>query len=227
MKTWNKEEDDKIISLFEEGKTYAYICNELGVTDGVLRSRIRKIGVNKKTFKVKNKKRLNCDLSFNYNVNSKKERDKKFCSNSCSASYNNKLRPKSGCADCKNCSSKLEKAHKKYCDNKCQGEYKRKVIFEKIENGDTGLYYTNYRNYLIEKFGDICMNCGWREIHPITGLVPIQLDHIDGDSDNNDLKNLRLLCPNCHSLTVNFGRLNNSGRSKRKDYRKNYRNKQV
>ena len=71
------------------------------------------------------------------------------------------------------------------------------------------------------------MNCGWREIHPITGLVPIQLDHIDGDSDNNDLKNLRLLCPNCHSLTVNFGRLNNSGRSKRKDYRKNYRNKQV
>jgi len=68
------------------------------------------------------------------------------------------------------------------------------------------------------------MKCSWEEINPTTGLVPIQLDHIDGDSDNNNLKNLRLLCPNCHSLTPTFGRLNeNSSRSKRKEYRKEYR----
>lgn len=32
----------------------------------------------------------------------------------------------------------------------------------------------------------------------------LQLDHIDGDSRNNELKNLRILCPNCHSQTNTF-----------------------
>jgi 5-methylcytosine-specific restriction endonuclease McrA len=31
--------------------------------------------------------------------------------------------------------------------------------------------------------------------------IPIELDHIDGNHYNNELSNLRLLCPNCHSLT--------------------------
>lgn len=31
--------------------------------------------------------------------------------------------------------------------------------------------------------------------------ISLHLDHIDGDSHNHKLKNLRLLCPNCHSQT--------------------------
>ena len=31
---------------------------------------------------------------------------------------------------------------------------------------------------------------------------------IDGDATNNSEDNLQLLCPNCHSLTENYGRLN-------------------
>lgn len=31
-----------------------------------------------------------------------------------------------------------------------------------------------------------------------------QIHHIDGDSTNNCLNNLQLLCPNCHSQTDNF-----------------------
>jgi 5-methylcytosine-specific restriction endonuclease McrA len=31
--------------------------------------------------------------------------------------------------------------------------------------------------------------------------IPIELDHIDGNPDNNGRENLRLLCPNCHSQT--------------------------
>jgi hypothetical protein len=31
-----------------------------------------------------------------------------------------------------------------------------------------------------------------------------ELDHIDGDSRNHDILNLRILCPNCHSQTETF-----------------------
>jgi Zn finger protein HypA/HybF involved in hydrogenase expression len=95
-----------------------------------------------------------------------------------------------------------------YCSNKCQGDYKTKLIFENIEKGDKTLYVNNYRNYLILKYGEKCMDCGWGEINPITNKVPIQLEHIDGNSENNSLENLKILCPNCHSLTPTFGALN-------------------
>lgn len=35
-------------------------------------------------------------------------------------------------------------------------------------------------------------------------LIPLELDHIDGDNTNNLLSNLRLLCPNCHALTPTY-----------------------
>ena len=47
-----------------------------------------------------------------------------------------------------------------------------------------------------------CSMCGisrW-----LDGEVPLQLDHKDGNKDNNNLKNLRLLCPNCHALTPQY-----------------------
>lgn len=34
--------------------------------------------------------------------------------------------------------------------------------------------------------------------------IILELDHIDGNRNNNNLKNLRLLCPNCHSQTPTF-----------------------
>lgn len=44
-----------------------------------------------------------------------------------------------------------------------------------------------------------CVECGlseWRDKE-----LSLHLDHIDGDSKNHKLENLRLLCPNCHSQT--------------------------
>lgn len=38
--------------------------------------------------------------------------------------------------------------------------------------------------------------------------LPLELHHIDGDHYNNDLSNLQILCPNCHSIQDN-----NSGKN--------------
>ncbi len=44
-----------------------------------------------------------------------------------------------------------------------------------------------------------CEKCGWAERNK-DGYLPLELDHINGDRHDNRLKNLRILCPNCHSL---------------------------
>lgn len=44
-----------------------------------------------------------------------------------------------------------------------------------------------------------CNNIKWEN-----ELIPLELHHIDGNHKNNNLSNIQLLCPNCHSLTNNF-----------------------
>lgn len=44
-----------------------------------------------------------------------------------------------------------------------------------------------------------CELCGWAE-EALDGRIPVELDHINGDHYDNRLDNLRILCPNCHSL---------------------------
>lgn len=44
-----------------------------------------------------------------------------------------------------------------------------------------------------------CEECGWAE-KTEDGRIPLELDHINGDASDNRLNNLRVLCPNCHSL---------------------------
>ena len=46
-----------------------------------------------------------------------------------------------------------------------------------------------------------CEICGWAKRSP-DGRIPVELDHINGDRNDNRLDNLRILCPNCHSLQL-------------------------
>ncbi len=54
---------------------------------------------------------------------------------------------------------------------------------------------------------DQCVLCGQLPFHNGEVLV-LQLDHVDGDSKNNVRKNLRILCPNCHTQTKTWGSKN-------------------
>ena len=75
------------------------------------------------------------------------------------------------------------------------------------------------KRWLRKKCGNKCEKCGWSEKNPVTNKVPLQLNHKDGNPENNDSNNLDLLCPNCHSLTPNFGSLNR-GNGRKMRYKK-------
>lgn len=70
------------------------------------------------------------------------------------------------------------------------------------------------RERLIEEAGFKCSQCGWDK-RRLDGGCPLEIDHIDGNHKNNSKENLRVLCPNCHSLTPTFRNWGRKG--KRKD----------
>ena len=244
---WTKEDDQKLLDAFNKKMTYKEMSLLLNNrTERAVRARLNKFG--HKTSDVYEKKFVNCICKTCGDSFLKKESQFKktkyhFCSHSCAATFNNlnlarnikgingslrikwvegingSLRIKRVDRFCKNCNKKLKK-QKTFCSNKCQGQFTKKENFKKIEKTDNSLSERRYKEYLINKFGGKCMKCGWDKKHPVTGKVPIQMNHKDGNSENNSLHNLELLCPNCHSLTPNYGALNTGkGRTKRKEYR--------
>ena len=49
-----------------------------------------------------------------------------------------------------------------------------------------------------------CEKCGLEQW--LCEPIPLELHHIDGNHYNNDLNNLQILCPNCHSMTNTHSR---------------------
>jgi hypothetical protein len=46
-----------------------------------------------------------------------------------------------------------------------------------------------------------CSICGWNKM-ATDGRIPVELDHMNGNRYDNRIENLRILCPNCHSLQL-------------------------
>jgi len=63
-----------------------------------------------------------------------------------------------------------------------------------------------------------CECCGLNEW--LGELIPLELDHIDGDHYNNTLENLKVLCPNCHAKTPTY-----RGKNKRSKNSQTLKNK--
>lgn len=71
------------------------------------------------------------------------------------------------------------------------------------------------RDYLVHKYSHKCLICGYTEWNG--KLIPLELDHIDGDYKNDSLGNLRIICPNCHAQTDTYKAKNRGkGRPNRK-----------
>ena len=81
-----------------------------------------------------------------------------------------------------------------------------KIALSEILSGKHPQYQTNKIRVRLIKEGIKEQKCEVCGIIDWNGKpVSFELDHIDGNSDNNKLSNLRLLCPNCHSQTETYG----------------------
>lgn len=102
----------------------------------------------------------------------------------------------------------------KYCSVKCQKAYEKAQFLirwkDGTEQGKKGKFgiSTIIREYLFQKYNHQCAKCGWNRINPATGKCPLEINHIDGNWENNLETNLELICPNCHALEPTFRALN-------------------
>lgn len=183
-------EDDKIRELIRSGVSYEEIGRQFGVTGASIKKRAKKIGVD---LPIRRKKNVTEDFN-----RGKRLKPVKHCLNC------GKEIPSSSC--------------NQYCSKECFQEkrYNEQVQDwkenpEKYSKRDIPSFV---RKYMLSKVGCKCEKCGWSVKNEYTGTIPLEIHHIDGDCTNNKEENLQVLCPNHHSLTENFGSLNN-GNSKR------------
>ena len=180
-----------------------------------------------------------------------KKGQNKFCSSSCSATYNNALREvseetkkkiseslkKEVCEIiktkndvkthiCLNCGKPFKGSEKrKFCSNNCSSVYRKNKMIEQWLNGNYH-FNPNYtlpksiREFLFEKNNYKCELCNFEGYNKKTNLTILQIHHIDGNSENNHISNLQVLCPNCHSMTENYMSLNKGKSGRKKRYEK-------
>jgi hypothetical protein len=164
----------------------------------------------------------NCEKDFERVASEVKRSVHHFCSKKCAAETNNKKFPKrvKNSRNCLYCNNQIDRG--KFCSNKHHKLYYRKQYIERwLAGKETGCigktgsisYYI--KHYLLDKYKNSCSQCGWSKKHPDTKRYPLQVHHKDGNCLNNELINLELLCPNCHSLTTTYGRSNSIGNGRR------------
>lgn len=153
-------------------------------------------------------------------------RRNKYCNSSCAAKHLNPTKSKKPPKLCLNCGAELSNRHSVYCCMDCEHQYHWKQTKDAISNlgqfpYDKRLNDTNRRivkRYLEETVGHKCAICGseiWNN-QPI----PLVTDHIDGDSTNHSVNNLRLICPNCDAQTETYK--SRGGRTSTRTWRKQY-----
>jgi len=100
---------------------------------------------------------------------------------------------------CINCNLEVTKANskEKFCSINCQHNY---TLEENVKSGKASP--KSLKRFLVKHYGNKCWTCGIEEWNKKT--IIMEMEHIDGNSENNNLENLSLICPNCHSQTSTY-----------------------
>ena len=94
-----------------------------------------------------------------------------------------------------------------YCSVSCQhiDTYNKFIVSwlaGKVSGSGVNGASKHIKRYILEQQNNKCAKCNidsWNN-NPIV----LELEHKDGDSENNSLDNLECLCPNCHSQTPTY-----------------------
>lgn len=148
-----------------------------------------------------------CGLVFIGRASDVKRGHAKFCSRTCSATYNAWKKSNLSktafliCAWCKVSFSrkggnKTSKSGLVFC---CR---EHKDVAQRVESGikaiqpphyGTSPHLHDYRHYAMTNMPNACNRCGYDKYVGI-----LEVHHINRDRSNNSLSNLEILCPNCH-----------------------------
>lgn len=134
-----------------------------------------------------------------------------FCSRSCANSrcFSEESRKKKSLAlkgKCNTSHLKTESAIKKAVATR------KKNAYEKYLSTDfSALGPSNKRRRVLEEQNNCCARCGISEWQGFK--ICLELEHKDGNNENNDRDNLEALCPNCHSLTSTWRGRNKPGKN--------------
>jgi 5-methylcytosine-specific restriction endonuclease McrA len=103
----------------------------------------------------------------------------------------------------------------KYCSNACQHKHQLKVRIDSWLNGDKSISTQTIKKHLLNE-NPSCSSCGisnWNNL-PLV----LELEHKDGNAENNQPSNVCLICPNCHSQTPTYKNKNRgNGRHNRRE----------
>lgn len=239
MIKWDKNEIEKLYELNKKGLTNKEISKILFRSEKAIRIKNNRLGLLSNI--INKKENIVCEfcgLEFEALISD----NRKYCSQSCAAKINDRIyikRKSNNKEHNKHIRYRKEINNKcfccgketknKFCNSKCQKKYvydkwisEWKSGFKSGKKGENGT--SNYiRKYLFEKYENKCCKCGWCELNVHTNKIPLEIEHKDGNHENNNESNLELLCPNCHSLTTTYKALNKgSGRySRRQRYKNN------
>lgn len=144
-----------------------------------------------------------------------------FCSSSCAATFNNKKKAESRTKIIRicqhpTCNNPIKcNLNTFFCSRKCYNDNQRLERFKRVEDGNAREW--TVKEYLLYHHGNVCSGC---DITSWQGKeLKMDLDHIDGNPDNNTLENCRLLCPNCHRQTPTYKGGNSKGKNNKNDQR--------
>ena len=132
-----------------------------------------------------------------------------YCSISCrnSRDFSDQTKEKKSCitkrkwldgtyslVDWDNVNNNVEKISKSF------GVWEKKA-YDRLFNGEK-LHIQTLRKILIWDVENCCELCNTSEW--LGSAITLEIHHIDGNNKNNELSNLQILCPNCHSQTDNY-----------------------